>query len=268
MRTALALAALAFALLSPIDDAPAQTPALERDTARLITAFDSRDSDLMDEALIQLRWAGVTDARLYEHLLTAVLREQKSKGNWRARYLEALRYAGNPQVYARLEQVANDPATTRDLKSELLLALREAPRYGQIAETMAVGTENATTYEQLWAIRHRNGLRVDDPVRLRWAARDLYLHKYGRDSLDVAAEELRRNAESTIEDNYVEDAMAFLCKALGLAGNAEYLPLLKEIANTAKNEKLQRYAERSAQYYDTSFKRTSAPLQKRRKAGR
>jgi hypothetical protein len=146
MRTALALAALAFALLSPIGDSPAQTPALERDTARLITAFDSRDSDLMDEALIQLRWAGVTDARLYEHLLTAVLREQKSKRNWRARYLEALRYAGNPQVYARLEQVANDPATPRDLKSELLLALREAPRYGQIAETMAVGTENATTY--------------------------------------------------------------------------------------------------------------------------
>jgi hypothetical protein len=267
MRIAFALSVLALSLVLHCRGAVAQTVAQERDTTRLITAFDSRDPALMDEALIQLRWAAVTDARLYEHLLTAVLQEPKKKNRWRARYLEALRYAGNPQVYARLEQVASDSETPRDIKSDLLLALRESTRYEQIAKTMAVDLESASTYEQLWAIRHRNGLRVDDPVRLRWAARDLYLHKYGADSLHVAAEELRRRASQPIEHDYVEDAMAFLCKALGLSGRAEFLPLLKDVANSAASEKIRKYAERSAQYFDVSFERSATEKPIRSKTG-
>jgi hypothetical protein len=188
----------------------------------------------------------------------------------RAKFVEAVGYSGNPALYAKLEAVAADKNFSAEVRSQARSSLKEKNRYIEIAKVMNVGVDQAKDVAQLWAIRHKNGLAVGESVRFRWAARDLYLHGYGRESLDVALEVLRANVADPLTDRYREDGIAFLCKALGLSGIADYKQPLMDIANGAVNDKYARYAERAAQYFDAGFKSTNkagkyeVPAQSRR----
>ena len=52
------------------------------------------------------------------------------------------------------------------------------------------------------------------------------------------------------------DEMAWLCKALAASGDAQYRPLLDEVAEDAPSSKLQRYAKQSAELIETYAQRS------------
>lgn len=240
----------------PVAATVAAQAAMDQDGDRLIAIFDTQDPDEVDEALVQLRWAGITDLRLYAHLMDALRAGKVQRASMRERYVEALGYSGNPAVYAAVRELLADAQVKGVDRSDLQAALALEARYTEIAAAMAPDMAQVTSVQALWAQRHARGLRVADGVRVRWAARDLFLHKHGRASLDVAAEYLRSRMAFTPAGANVEDAMAFLCKALGVSGVAAHEPLLVELANATPSEKVADYAERAAQYFDPAFERT------------
>ena len=89
---------------------------------------------------------------------------------------------------------------------------------------------------------------------MRLAARDLYLHAYGKASLDEAAAFLMEHAETENDNKNFVDGMAFLCKTLGLTRSPVYKDVLVHVANNARVKKLMEYAERSVQYQQPAFK--------------
>ena len=71
----------------------AATPAIDADVDRLIAIFDGEDDDPMEEALVQLRWAGIPEPRLYEHFLARI--RAGNVEHWRRDLLiQALAYSG------------------------------------------------------------------------------------------------------------------------------------------------------------------------------
>jgi hypothetical protein len=230
------------------------TSAFDKDLEKFAREFSNPDLKALDETLVQFSWAGLTDPRIYDPLIQKILNEPKLSSSIAGKYFKAISMSGNPDVYAKLEQLSQDKKIKSGIRSNARSALKNSRKYTEIAQTIGVGLQDAKTNDELWAIRHKNGLAVTDTARLRLAARDLYLHGYEKESLDVAAQTIRDNADKKLKDREQIDAMAFLCKALGTSGKREYKETLILVANTAKTKKLKEYAERSAQYFDRSFK--------------
>jgi hypothetical protein len=238
------------------------TPAFDEDVEKYAREFSNPNLKALDETLVQLSWAGITDPRVYDPLIQKVSNEPKLSDSIANKYFEAMSMSGNPDVYAKLEQLSQNKQVKSGVRSKAHSALKHSAKYVQIAQTMSVGLQDAKTNDELWAIRHRNGLAVADTTRLRLAARDLYLHGYEKESLDVAAQTLRDNTDKILKDRLQIDAMAFLCKALGTSRKREYKETLIFVADNAKTKKLMEYAERSTQYFDNSFKANNPNFRK------
>jgi hypothetical protein len=253
----IALASISFSAV-----ADTYGPAFDKDVESFSAAFSGGNEKALDEALIRLQWAGITDPRIFDPLVEKIKQNNK-KPKILATYVQALTYSGSPQYRVFLEQLSLDRAQSSSVRDEAKNGLMLVNKYQQIAEYMATDTEKATTYKELWATRYKNGLAVDDRVRMRWAARDLYLFPLGVEGFDVAKKTLEANIYNTIDDDYKIDAFAFLCKALGLSRNADYKDVLVQLANNSPNKKLAEYAERSTQYLDPTFKMKNKVIKKK-----
>jgi len=230
------------------------TPAFDKDVEKFARELSNPDLKALDETLVQLSWAGITDPRIYDPLIQKITTNDKLSDTIASKYFEAMSMSGNPDVYAKLEQLSQNKQIKSGSRSKARSALKGSSKYTPIAQAMSVGLQDAKNNDELWAIRHKNGLAVADTARMRLAARDLYLHGYEKESLDVAAQTIRDNTDKKLTDRLQIDAMAFLCKALGTSGKREYKETLIFVADNAKTKKLKEYAERSAQYFDKSFK--------------
>jgi hypothetical protein len=230
----------------------ASTPAIDADVDRLIAVFDGADEDPMEEAVVQLSWAGIPEPRLYDHLLARIRSGQMER--WRRDvYIEALGWSGNPDVYEQMRAMIRDSGTSRPVRKALEDALKEESSALRVVSEINVDTANARSVEDLWAIRHRNGLRVSDSARMHLAARDMYTFSYEKPSLDIAAEVLATGALVTTGDDDAEDALAWLCRALGAAGRIEYKAVLIDVANHAVSEKVSEYAVAAVRRFDRRF---------------
>lgn len=146
-----------------------------------------------------------------------------------------------------------DTRTSRPVRKALEDALQAESSALRVVREINVDTANARSVEELWAIRHRNGLRVGDSARMRLAARDVYTFSYEKPSLDVAAEVLATGALITEGDDDAVDALAWLCRALGAAGRIEYKAVLIDVANHAVSEKVSEYAVAAVRRFDRRF---------------
>jgi hypothetical protein len=240
-------------------------PAFDKDVERFSYDLRSSNKDAVDEALIQLRWAGITDRRIFDPLVEKIIAHKTSEKTLK-KYVQAISYSGNPIYLEALQKLSQDSSLPGYIRSEAAVGIRVFNKYKSISEAMSVGTEKANTNNELWAIRQNTALHTNDHERVRWAARDLYLHVYGTENLNVARDFIMENIDSNISDEYVVDAIAFLCKALGLSRNIEYKDVLIKLANNTPNKKLADYAERSVQYFDRNFKASNKHLMAKTKA--
>ena len=74
--------------------------------------------------------------------------------------------------------------------------------------------------------------------------------------LDVAAEVLLQKYTRTEGSFGLNDAMAYLCKALGASGNARYKPVVEKVADGAENRKLRSHCSKAAKSFP---KKTDVP---------
>lgn len=117
--------------------------------------------------------------------------------------------------------------------------------------TLATALTLAGTAMQAQALdasgqRYVNQLVQGGPVSIRDAAQSIYHSGYrDTETLDVAAEVLLQKYR-TASDSTSADALAWVCKALGISGNGRYKPVLDEVVANSNNSKLDRHCEKAA----------------------
>ena len=226
----------------------------EEDVVRIKDDLFGSDYNLIEEAVVQLRWAGISDERIFDPLVEVLGLNKRYRKKRIELYVQAIAYSGNEKYLSILKDISVDKKKAFSVRREAKNQLRDFEIYQEISNKMGEAVASAKSLEESWVIRHRVGLESENPIWVRWAARDLFLHGYGADSFAIAESYLREHAIDDNEDNNLVDASAFLCKALGVSGNSEYVDVLTYVANTTPVKKLRRYAERSVQYYDRDFK--------------
>ncbi|MBU1053111.1 MAG: hypothetical protein KKC46_04680 [Proteobacteria bacterium] len=71
------------------------------------------------------------------------------------------------------------------------------------------------------------------------------LYRNDQRILDIVNEELLRGYNSSSNDRYFVNSMAWLCNALGASGNSKYRSTLETVSNNAPNRKLKKYAKKN-----------------------
>lgn len=231
----------------------------EADVERFHKDLSHKEIEVREEALVKFQWAGISDERVLDYIVGRLQSNKKMPTKFAKIYLAALVYSGNPKYLAFLDSLSKDKGYSGQVRSAAKKYMFQFDRYQSITAFMNENN-SATTSEEFWAKRYEKGLRVSDNVRVRWAARDLYLSGTNESSYEVARIFLTENYKTTTDDSYYIDALAFLCKSLGLSRNSKYRDILIEVANNTPNKKLAKYAERSVQYFDQTFKSTNDAL--------
>lgn len=231
----------------------------EAEVEKLRRDLLSADGDIRKEVLVKLQWAGISDERVFDPIMERIQPGKKIASKYANIYVSALTYSGNPKYFSFLDNLSQDKRYSTGLRN---LAKKYAPQfehYQSISQQMNNGTKTISN-EEFWANRYEKGLRAGDNVRVRWAARDLYLSGLNEESYEVAQTFLAENYKTDTDNSYLIDTLSFLCKALGLSRNTKYKGILVEVSNNTPNKKLAKYAERSAQYFDPGFKSNNAIL--------
>lgn len=217
--------------------------------------------DTRKEALIKLQWAGISDEKVFDPIVEKIQSNKKIAPKYAKIYISALTYSGNPKYLTFLENLSQDTTYSRSIRKLAETHKSQFDRYQSISKLMN-DSNSAVGSEEFWAKRYEKGLRVADNVRMRWAARDLYLSGLNESSYNTAKIFLSENYKTKTDDPYIIDSMSFLCKSLGLSRNTKYKDILIEVANNTPNKKLSKYAERSVQYFDRNFKANNPALKK------
>lgn len=215
------------------------------------------------EVLIKLLWAGISDERVFDPIVEKIQSNKQLNKKYAETYIRALIYSGNPKYLKFLDDVSKDITYSRTIRKLANNYKLQFKTYESISQLM--NDTATTTKEEFWAKRYEKGLRVSDSVRMRWAARDLYLRGSNEHSYDVAKKFLEENYKNKTDDSYLIDTMSFLCKTLGLSRNDKYKDILIEVANKTPNKKLAKYAERSVQYFYRNFKSYNPAMKSKKK---
>ncbi len=95
----------------------------------------------------------------------------------------------------------------------------------------------------------QDDLQSGDALRVRDAAKKMYLDpQAGSVAMDTAAEVLLSTYRIS-HDEYHIDAMAWLCKALSASGNEKYVAILYEVETGTRSSKLRGYAANARRTY-------------------
>ena len=89
-----------------------------------------------------------------------------------------------------------------------------------------------------------NKLQSQNSMNRLWAAK--YIYKRYNDELkmtDLVDKEILKNYETTTKNKYEIDALAWMCKTLGISGRDKYKNTLQTVAQRAKNQKLRKYGK-------------------------
>ena len=235
----------------------------ESEGERLRQDLSNADIQVRKEALIKLQWAGISDERVFDPIVEKLQSNRKMDPKYAKIYLAALIYSGNPKYLTFMDSLIEDNSRRSQIRNFAKKHKHKLEHYQSISKLMN-DNNNIVSSEEFWARRYEKGLRVSESVRVRLAARDLYLSGLNESSYDVAKAFLAEKYKTNIDDSYAIDAMAFLCKSLGLSRNTKYKDILVEVSNNTPNRKLAKYAERSAQYFDRGFKSQNAVLKKKK----
>lgn len=252
MKVFLAIALLLWACAT---SAFTYNAAYDADVDLIFNGLKNDSGKLIDETLVRLRWAGISDPRIFDQIADRLSKGAKISNKFQDIYVKALVFSGNPKYLDFLESLLADKTKQSRATKTVKKYLPWFEKYRRISDSVNVAAEkeNVQTNEQLWALRYRLGLQVVDRERLRWAARDMFLFASFQEALTVGGDYLVENV-SKPADSYKEDAMTFIVKALAKnLENDRNRNVLKEVANTAISKKVYKHAVAHLKKVDYSF---------------
>ena len=204
------------------------------------------------EMLKRLQWSAISDPRLYDPIAQEVESRYSGKDldkqqmNLAAHAIRALGYSGNDKyqdILSRVESTAGE----KKLRKHATKALIELNRFSlwntkiRLADAPVEGKDvEIATYMRM--------LTVAEPEIKRVGARAVF-HQRLRDPelIALAAQQLEAMYAKPGLDKTGQDTAAWLCKAVGQAGDFQYVELLGRVAANSPYKKVRKHAQKYAQ---------------------
>lgn len=242
---------LLVAMLFGLSCAANADDALTKELNYLKDYFNSsKDISTMQKAQVKLRvqkikWSGINDVELFDNievLLLASTGETSSES--KAWLLQALAFSGHEKYRPTLTKFVSDSESkkVRRHASKSLDILSQFSSWNRVIQADNAGLNRV----ELDNKRMENTIRSDDMVLVRVGASRLY--KIKDPQLAIYGEVAKK-----IEDNYLRtlangdtaDAVAWLCKAISVSGDTQYIALLERVANANVHRSVKKWAKKS-----------------------
>jgi len=220
---------------------------VDEQIASYLEIFKSGSYPASFEMLERLQWSGLSDPRLFDTFESLVLEKyknasfNKNERNLVGYSIRSLGYSGNPKYRATLEEVKKNASASR-LRGYAKRALSDMDHF-ELWHKKINSSDFRVVDKPVEIGMYMKMLSVDDPFVQRLAARAIF-HERQTDPelLAMAAENLENQYLQSGLDGEAQDTAAWLCKAIGQSGQAEYTALLRKIADETPYKKIRKYA--------------------------
>lgn len=229
-----------------------KNPEIEAEIQEAIRHFSSNSTSAYRNAIEKLKWAGISDRRVYDDVERRLLADFMSTDKhaveaiaWRAK---ALSVSGNRKYQPTLQKVMNDAAS------------KKVRKYGNQANTrldnyiiwnpiIAAGTEKAAK-GKLNQKRIANMLSSKVLELNRGGAKLTYRDYSANDKLLKLVEKKLLEIYKVDPRNKLEiDTTAHLAKALAGSGKEQYKSTLEKVMNETTSPKVTKYIKKYMQTY-------------------
>lgn len=212
-----------------------------------VSVLESGDQGVQEQMLNRLQWSGLSDPALFDVVEKRLL-EHYNQDNPNGHLISlmsfharALGYSGNEKYRSTLAEVAQN-ATDNKVRKHAKKALSDLTRWAQWLATLPqnVSVEAGQSIE---VATYLHMLNVDNAFVQRLAARAIF-HEKQRDKALIAkaVELIRARYLETGLDGETEDTIAWLCKAIGVAGSSDEQAFLAQVAENSPSPKIAKYA--------------------------
>ena len=204
------------------------------------------------EMLKQLQWSAISDPRLYDPIAVEVESQylsedlEKRQLNLTAHAIRALGYSGNDKYHDILSRVVSN-AGEKKLRKHAKKAQVDLNQFSlwntkiRLADAPVEGKDvEIATYMRM--------LSVAEPEIKRVGARAVFHQRLNDPELiALAAQQLEAMYIQPGLDKTGQDTVAWLCKAVGQAGDFQYVELLGRVAADSPYKKVRKHAKKYAQ---------------------
>ncbi len=203
------------------------------------------------EMLQRLQWSGLSDPRLYDpieqRLLDQYLEDNLNKPDigLLSHLSRALGYSGNKKYIATLSEVENNSAQKK---------IRKHARKAQIQLTrfeawnrLIADSDYPVEGKDVEIAMYMKMMNTDDPQVQRLSARAIF-HQRLQDSdlLALVAKKVEGSFLDPALSGDAQDAVAWMCKAIGQSGTPEYSDLLSRVVAETPHKKIRKHASKYA----------------------
>jgi hypothetical protein len=204
------------------------------------------DKNYQNPAFESLAWVGISDPQIFdpiEHHLTdpaerAAIENGPHGRDILGHYVRALGFSGQQKYVATLTALSSDSALGRQAK----MALEDLPLYQKWNPIIS----NRATFDPRYSDdvnRVLNMLHSDDFSLKRIGAKRVYFANQDTVLLDTLVTEIQASYMKADISN--EDQIAWMVKALGNARQVKYVAFLQQVAQTATDKEVIKYAQRA-----------------------
>lgn len=222
---------------------------IDAELSRYTTIIKGTDYAAQRELMKRLEWAGYSSNELYDAIASELTSRKDSTDSAEIKqaawYARSLASSGSEKYRPVLEDVAAN-AHGKNVRKHANYSLDKITKYRTWNAVISNGLIQAPS-GRLEQTRVANLLRADDVALLKTGAKRVY-HEFNSDA-DLLTQVRQR---LTVEWNRVDakdgdsiDAVAWLIKAIGYAGDSESQALLTDIQTNSKIKKLVKYAKKS-----------------------
>ncbi len=236
-----------FVLLASVSAASAQFEDVDYFTKQL-------SSDSMQQrtnAAKRITRSGLTDPKLFDMIQDMLLKgytgspfnaDLMDEMSW---FCKALASSGDTAYAATLSQVASS-TTSSKLKRHATKSLEQLNVYAKRNQIMNadLGTDDTLSTEEKKLIAM---VRSQDAVLIRDASKMTYRNPLPGDAVTDAINDvlLKTYGNTSVNSRTMNDALAWMCKALGNSGKAKYRATLTEVIDKTTSDKLRKHAKKS-----------------------
>lgn len=229
-----------------------KNPEIEAEIQAAIRQFSFNSASALRNAIEDLKWAGISDERIYDiaekELLSNYMSTDKydvENASWQ---VKGLAVSGNAKYLPTVQKVMNE-AAHKKLRKHATTANSRLADYIVWNPIISAGTESAPK-GQLHQTRIANMLQSDKLELNRGAAKLVY-RDYGRNDKLLGLIQTRLLAIYKVDPrNKLEiDTTAWLARALAGSGKQEFISTLEKVANETTSPKVTKYIQKYMKTY-------------------
>lgn len=243
---------LAFLFLSVVMAMPVYAfQSQEERSKHYLEILNTYNLDTKTKMLDRLEWSGLSDPLFFDEiekaLLVATSKEYMSSKEIKlsAHLIKALGYSGQERYRDTLLLVKEKTTSTKLAKylGRAETNLNKFANWHSLIAKQSVKTKGKSAE----VIIYLKMLSIKDIQLEKLAARAIF-HEHRRDPdlLALAAQRLEAYYLDEALDRDAQDAVAWLCKAIGQSGDVTYSELLNNVATNSPHRKVQKYARKFA----------------------